>query len=181
MPLIKRYNQVAEYSELISTKPRTGSSSAGIRSRHGRGGSPTIADEASGWLEAVCPSDIQSAVRRFQNHPDLSQEKVFGFLYPIYVFALLFALAVVALQPKSFAHHVLADPRGHPREMTLGVAALAGAMLVGLAFLRIVIWGIAVVAVMVVDRQMERGFPAPPLDSTEQPLTTAALLRGVFT
>jgi len=176
MPLIKRYNQVAEYSELISTNPRAGRSSAGIRSRHHGG----LSDEASGWLEAVCVSDIQGAVRRFQNHPDLSQEQIFGFLYPIYIFTLLFALAVVAFQPKSFAHHVLADPKGHPSEMALGLAALAGVMLVGLVMLRLIIWSIAKVAVVVVDWEMDRAFPAPHIDSTEQPLTAVNLLRGVF-
>ncbi|OBZ70462.1 hypothetical protein A0H81_09708 [Grifola frondosa] len=131
--LIQRYNVAAEYSEMLSTaRQRSTSRRASLSSRHAAAG------EASEWYHAVCPplEDFQDVIRRFQRDPEFSQDRVFRFLRPLFVFSILFAVAVFALQPNSFAHHILTAPEEHTKDLAIYGAGILGVLLVGLAILR---------------------------------------------
>ncbi|KAH8094926.1 hypothetical protein BXZ70DRAFT_344721 [Cristinia sonorae] len=179
MPIIKRYSQVDEYSSLISTK-----STASGRPKTAAHGPQSTFDDIipADWLSSICPpvSDIQSAMRRFQTRPEISQERIFGFIYPLYLFTVFFAAAAVAFQPISVAFHVLSDPRNHPSEMVFGFVALGVLMLAGVVILRGLIWAVAKVVNTAVEMDMGVAAAAPQAGLTEQPLTAGILLRGLF-
>ncbi|KAI0631619.1 hypothetical protein C8Q77DRAFT_1127912 [Trametes polyzona] len=145
--LIQRYNAVAEYSAFISTNP----SSTRQRSRRDNTDhTPTttraaISDEAAAWYEAMCPplEDVQDVIRRFHANPDLSQDRVFAFLAPIVVFGALFVVAVVAVQPHSFAHRILDNPSNSREDVVRFAGFLAAGILFSVVALKCIIWGIA--------------------------------------
>lgn len=168
MPIISRHSEVAEYATLIST-------SSSSRARRRTTPAAAVYDAVS-----LPVSDIQGAVRRFQSDSDISQTGIFAFLFPLYGFTVLFAFAVVAFQPKSFAHHVLSDPRGHPSEIVLGAVLLAAVIILGGAVLRAVVWVVAkIVSGFVEDMDVatHKAFPQP---GSDEPLSATALLRGIF-
>ncbi|KAI0358735.1 hypothetical protein OH77DRAFT_1421178 [Trametes cingulata] len=162
--LIQRHNAVAEYAALISTNP----SSTHRRNRRLRTHDEyvpattraAISDEAADWYEAVCPplEEVQDAIRRFQADPDFSQERVFAFLAPIVVFGALFIVAVIAVQPHSFAHRILDDPSGHTKDVAKVLGLLSGGISLSVVTLKCVIWGVAELAsiVLTLENKEER-------------------------
>ncbi|KAL6309829.1 hypothetical protein BKA93DRAFT_723038 [Sparassis latifolia] len=154
--LVQRYNVSVEYSELLSTTPKDPSVRGPSHLSGGRrwrsAAQAAIATEASSWYEAACPSsqDLQVVLRRFHDDPDISRELVFGFLCPLFVFGTLFTVCVVALQPRSFAHHILTAPREHLQELMKFGAALFGGLTAGILFLRTAVWCVAEASTAVV-------------------------------
>ncbi|KAH9948741.1 hypothetical protein B0H21DRAFT_731777 [Amylocystis lapponica] len=175
--LVQRYKISSEYAELVSTAP-----TQRCRTRRGRrwtsAATAAISDEASSWYAAACPplEDIQAVLQRVQADQDFSQERTFRFLSPLLVFGILFATAVVALQPYSFAHHILSAPKEHTRELITWGTALVGSLLAGLAILRAVIWCVAEVSdmILVVDRSRDER------QRNTEPLPPASVLLGAL-
>ncbi|KAI0776883.1 hypothetical protein BD413DRAFT_523541 [Trametes elegans] len=171
--LIQRYNAVAEYSEFITTNP---SSTQRRRTRHTT--SPNgpssaraaLSSEAAEWYEAVCPplEEIQDVLRRFRADPEFSQERVFAFCAPIVVFGALFIVAVVAVQPHSFAHRILDAPGAHTRDIATFASILVGGVVLSLVVLKCAIWGIAEISSVVMgmetreerERRESEGIPS---------------------
>ncbi|KAH9848252.1 hypothetical protein C2E23DRAFT_845012 [Lenzites betulinus] len=184
--LIQRHNAVAEYSALISTSP----SSTHRRNRHANRDEnykpastrAAITDEAADWYEAFCPplEDIQDVIRRFDADPDFSQDRVFAFLAPIVVFGALFVVAVVAVQPHSFAHRILdSNPTTHLADIMRLAAILAAGIVLSVVTLKCVVWGVAEISSMILatktkeeKRRRERS-GVPPSESN-------LVLGGIF-
>ncbi|KAH9942563.1 hypothetical protein B0H21DRAFT_824120 [Amylocystis lapponica] len=175
--LVQRYKISSEYAELVSTVPTQ-------RSRTHRGrrwtsaATAAISDEASSWYTAACPplEDLQAVLQRIRVDQDFSQERTFRFLSPLLVFGILFATAVIALQPYSFAHHILSAPKEHTREIVTWGMALVGSLLAGLVILRTVIWCVAEVSdmIIVMDRRRDER------ERNTKPLPPANVLLGAF-
>lgn len=167
--LIQRYNAGAEYSALISTNP---SASSRRRAEDYKPASTraAISDEAADWYEAVCPplEEVQDVIRRFHADPEFSQERVFAFLAPIVVFGALFVVAVVAVQPHSFAHRIMGDPAAGGRELARFAGFLVGGIVLSVVVLKCAVWGVAEVSTIILSmktkeeiRKRERS-GAPP-------------------
>ncbi|KAI0325149.1 hypothetical protein GY45DRAFT_1438587 [Cubamyces sp. BRFM 1775] len=153
--LIHRYNAVAEYSALVSTNP-----SSINRRRLQRvpkheitSTRATLSDEAAEWYDAVCPplEEVQDAIRRFQSDPDFTQDRTFAFLAPLFVFGALFVVAMVAVQPHSFAHRILDAPGDHTQDIAKVAGILLGGVLFSLVILRCTIWGVSEISTVVVS------------------------------
>ncbi|KAI0641827.1 hypothetical protein C8Q79DRAFT_1014220 [Trametes meyenii] len=164
--LIQRHNAVEEYAALISTNASSAHRRRGRRLEHSiaktSNAGTTLSDEAEEWYEAVCPplEDVQDFIRRFHADPDFSQDRVFAFLAPLFAFGVLFVVAVVAVQPHSFAHRILDAARDHTAEDVLKVGGmLLGGILLSLVALKCVIWGVAEGAsvVLSMENRDERG------------------------
>ncbi|KAI0653676.1 hypothetical protein C8Q70DRAFT_1090867 [Cubamyces menziesii] len=153
--LIQRHNAVAEYSAMVSTNP------SAVHRRHiqrvQRHGATSaraaLCNEVSDWYEAVCPpiEEVQDAIRRFQSDPDFTQDRVFTFLAPLFVFGALFVVAVVAVQPHSFAHRILDTPGDHTRDIAKVTGFLLGGVLLSLVVLRCIIWGVSEISSVIVS------------------------------
>ncbi|OCH95912.1 hypothetical protein OBBRIDRAFT_830511 [Obba rivulosa] len=154
--LVQRYNISAEHAKLLSTRP------SHQRTSHAR--SPSAARplaaaraEATSWYAAAVPplADVQTALRRGRRDPDASQARAFRFYAPLVVFGVLFAIAVLALDPHSIAHRVLARRQGQGRaaELVLCVGTVMGAVGAALLVLRMIIWSVAEIAEMVVEAE----------------------------
>ncbi|KAI8977846.1 hypothetical protein BD414DRAFT_495810 [Trametes punicea] len=173
--LIQRYNAVAEYSALISTN------SSSAHRRHARRAAgdtapstrASLSDEAADWYEAICPplQEVQDVVRRIQADPDFSQERIFSFLAPIVVFSALFIVAVIAVQPHSFAHRILDAPKDHTEDIIKFAGILVGGVALSLVALKCIIWGLAELSTMIAaletrdnrSRREDEGIPTSNL------------------
>ncbi|KAI0797047.1 hypothetical protein C8Q75DRAFT_223386 [Abortiporus biennis] len=179
MPIVKRYNPSAEYAEMLSTTPHDGGTKQSKNDTWTTAAHNAFSNEASSWYDAVVPSskDMQDLVHRIHSYSNMTQQTTFEFIYPLCIFATLFAFAVVALQPNSFAHHILANPREHPKELGIGALALVGIILGILLILRIIIWATA----EIVSTLMKNASPRVRKKMNTQPLpTTKTLLGSIF-
>ncbi|KAI0819770.1 hypothetical protein BC628DRAFT_1400948 [Trametes gibbosa] len=172
--LIQRHNAVAEYSALISTSTSS-TYRRNLRNSRDQNYTPAstraaITNEAADWYEAFCPplEDIQDVIRRFDADPDFSQDRVFAFLAPIVVFGALFVVAVVAVQPHSFAHRILDDPTTHAGDIMRLAGFLAAGILLSVVTLKCAVWGIAEISTMILatktkeERNRRERSGAPP-------------------
>ncbi|KAH9895774.1 hypothetical protein C8Q73DRAFT_689394 [Cubamyces lactineus] len=153
--LIHRYNAVAEYSSLVSTNPSSTSRRRIQRAQRSETTSTraALSNEAAEWYDAVCPplEEIQDAIRRFQSDPDFTQDRTFAFLAPLFVFGALFVVAIVAVQPHSFAHRILDAPGDHTPDIMKVTGILFGGVLFSLVILRCIIWGVSEMSTLVVS------------------------------
>ncbi|KAI0076809.1 hypothetical protein K474DRAFT_1707867 [Panus rudis PR-1116 ss-1] len=117
-----------------------------------------ISDEASEWYEAAVPnvSDVQSVLRQVVSHSGLTQRKVYAYLYPLFLYIIIFILAAILLPPGSCAHHILVDPLNHEADLAVGFTMLLGAVVGGLIVLRLGIWGVAVCVRWAIKLEVER-------------------------
>ncbi|KIJ12569.1 hypothetical protein PAXINDRAFT_156896 [Paxillus involutus ATCC 200175] len=120
MPLIHRFNGSDEHAQMLTT-------------------SHTRMD--TGWPDALYPTiqDLQAVFRRLRTDPELTQDSVFRFYAPIFIFVCLFGACAVSLRlgmtpmPFSKLESQLAFAAGL---LILGVLAL-------LLLFRTVIWAVA--------------------------------------
>lgn len=78
-------------------------------------------------------------MRRIRTDPDLSQESIFLYYAPVYIFACLFGACALSLRLG-----IMPNPRGRSHaELALAGGVLVLAIFVLLVLLRVVIWGIA--------------------------------------
>lgn len=168
--LVKRYHAGAAYAAQLSTNPST---RRALRDEEDYTPSSTraaISDEAADWYEAVCPplEEVQDVIRRFHADPDFSQERVFAFLAPIVIFGALFVVAVVAVQPHSFAHRILDNPESSTRDMLRLVGFLIGGIVLSAVTLKCAVWGIAEISSIILtmktteERRRRERSGAPP-------------------
>lgn len=199
MPLIKRYNQVEEYSSMISTSPRLHNNSATLHSRPPRGrqqSEPTLSSNAqyprssSSWETntRTFASEVQDVLRRFRMHANLTQRKAFAFLSPLTLFALLFALAVHALRlpPASVkaVREVLYHPFTHKTVILQNVIFFIGLLVGVLGVLRFLVWLSAKTIDLLTGVDINTTLPTPSIDAgTDQDgdrVSTERLLKGIF-
>ncbi|PIL33201.1 hypothetical protein GSI_04651 [Ganoderma sinense ZZ0214-1] len=179
--LIQRYNAVAEYSALISTKPspkrrdRDNQYALSLSSPLLRSTPATVRDEVSEWYEAFAPplEDLQAVLRRMQADPDLTQDRVFAHLCPAVVLCALFAVALVAVREDSFVHLMLdtSSSDGCWAAVASFVALAAGGVVFSVVALKCIVYGVAEACVVIVAMETreemrareERGVPTSGL------------------
>ncbi|KIJ06514.1 hypothetical protein PAXINDRAFT_20298 [Paxillus involutus ATCC 200175] len=148
MPLIHRFNGSDEHAQMLTTShTRMGESSVHslilrrtliltpVLTRFTR----SLLD--TGWPDALYPTiqDLQAVFRRLRTDPELTQDSVFRFYAPIFIFVCLFGACAVSLRlgmtPTPFS------------KLESQLALAAGLLIVGvlalLLLFRTVIWAVA--------------------------------------
>ncbi|TBU41019.1 hypothetical protein BD309DRAFT_304451 [Dichomitus squalens] len=181
--LIQRHNAVAEYSALITTNPTT-TQRRRVRKHEHEGGESApprltrvaIREEASDWYDAVAPplEDLQAVIRRMQADPELSQDRLFSYLWPVVVLATVFAVAVIAVQEGSYVHRILDSPENYWLELGRFAALAVGGVVVGVLSLKCIIYGFAELCAVVASLETS----SENMEKEEKGVPTRGLVLG---
>ncbi|KAI0744182.1 hypothetical protein C8Q80DRAFT_1272754 [Daedaleopsis nitida] len=182
MGLVKRHNTVSEYSALVSTtkQPTSRASLCYDQSYEdalpgGGGGahpkpssrvrctkSPCdlLRQEAAEWSGALCPplADVQTVLARMGADRELTQARVMARVAPLASYATLFAVAVVAVRPQSFAERILLAGNVWTELARLVVVLLCGVMFV-VSALKAAVFGFAAMCDYVLSMDVDEAGP----------------------